>query len=77
MTTPYIGAKSPSGESSYNKTKAGPIAEYPRNTSGLDFVCVFENSYAVVGAQYVSNARASSCAIAGAVEVSIAERCIR
>jgi len=37
----------------------------------------FKTSYAVVFEQYVSNARVSSCAIAGAVELSIADRCIR
>ncbi len=42
------------------------------------FLVTVNRSYATCwGTQYASNARASSCAIAGAVEPSIAERCIR
>jgi hypothetical protein len=41
------------------------------------YISIVLNSYAVVVAQYVSKARVSSWAIAGAVEVSMADRCIR
>ena len=52
-----------------NKTGKKPKSSSPVRSK--------EDCYAVVFVQYVSNARVNSCAIAGAVELSIADRCIR
>jgi len=56
------------------RTAINKTGEKPESSPPVDLSI---STYAVVFVQYVSNARVSSCAIAGAVELSIADRCIR
>jgi len=52
-------------------------ARSDRSAARVGSVKTVVEAYTVVVAQYASKARVSSCAIAGAVDVSIADRCIR